>query len=58
MKNTYTDEEIQLLRAMMELSPVVRTRVKRLMSSWIERDKIIKNTNNIIPFKKRSKNEY
>jgi len=52
MKDTYTDEEIQLLRAMMELSPVVRTRIKRLMASWIERDKKIKNTNNVIPFKK------
>jgi len=52
MKNRTTYEEYQLLNAILELSPEVRERVERLIARWNETDKIIRETNNVIPFRK------
>lgn len=57
MKENYTYEEVQLLKAIIKLSPVARVRIERLMLSWIERNKKIRESNNVIPFRKRIKNE-
>ena len=45
-----TNDEIEFLHSMNALSPEVRARIRRLMKSWIKRDKEKKNTNNIIFF--------